>query len=131
MISVYPVSYTHLDVYKRQAQGLVAELLGAYNDIGLGQVLGHGEAHAGQSQSVEAVVIGGGAQGGLHIAGGVIGRLAGQEHLGIEQHSGLVARAVYAGGGDDIVPGDGEEVRIRADEVALLGTCLLYTSRCV
>lgn len=40
------------------AQGLVAELLGAHNDIGLGQVLGHGEAHAGQSQPVEAVVIG-------------------------------------------------------------------------
>ena len=56
----------------------------------------------------------------LHIAGGVVGRLAGQEHQRIQDHGGLVVRAVHAGGSDNIVLGDGEEVLVRADEVALL-----------
>ena len=60
-------------------QGIVAEGAGAHDDVGL-----DGKAHGGQSQPVEAVVIGAGAQGGLHVAGGVVGGLAGQVHLGIE-----------------------------------------------
>ena len=102
------------------AQSLIIQSTGAHDDVGSGEVVGDGEAHVGQSQPVETIVVRAGAQSGLHVAAGVVGGLAGQIHGGVVDDGGLVVGAVHAGGGHDILIGDGQEVLIGAQEVALL-----------
>ena len=134
----YPVSYTHLDVYKRQILHQIES--GGPLDVvddppSLGHHLGHGGEVGVEEHELGGVAGGVGAGGHGDAAVGVlegqhvVDTVAGHGHGVALPLEGADQLALLVGGDpaeDGVLPHRAGDVLIGAE-----GGCLLYTSRCV